>query len=119
VKLVPAQAGIHGQFSTLTIRYTQYSILNTQYVIRNTKYAQKGWQKARIFVKFCLFLQIFTQKARIFANFTSFFSQYIMPIMPKPHILTRQPPFLAQKPTSLRKTLDLHSILDNYSSEFC
>jgi len=72
VKLVPAQAGIHGQFSTLTIRYTQYSILNTQYPIRYTQYEIRSKRVAKG-AHFCQILLVFANFYPKSANFCEFY----------------------------------------------
>jgi len=47
----------------------------------------------------------------IFRMFSNVFERFFLPILPKPHNLTSQPPFLPQKPTCPRKTTSKNPIL--------
>jgi len=68
------------------------------------------------------FSNIFKRFAPFFESFQTFSNVFTLPVLPNRYILTHQPPFLPQKPTS---PLEKHSqkspffqIPDNFSPKF-
>jgi len=93
---------------------------------KNQSNAQAPVERFEYFQKFSNvshhFSNIFKRFAPFFERFQTFSNVFTLPVLPNRYILTHQPPFLPQKPTS---PLEKHSqkspffqIPDNFSPKF-